>query len=137
MVNLKIFTTGEYDGLPKCIIAHNLDEEIHFHVKEKQILLAYHFLRKSCFYQVKIVAYRGHMAYNIFLYIILVTLKPIAINLLFLHSYVTGSLYLYMQVRIYGLRHSLWVKNMVFSNKVKENSLLKFLKFQFITYHFQ
>ena len=57
------------------------------------------------------------------------TLKPIAINLLFLHSYVTGSLYLYMQVRIYGLRHSLWVKNMVFSNKVKENSLLKFLKF--------
>ena len=45
MVNLKMFTTGEYYGLPKCIIAHNLDEEMYFHVKEKQILLAYQFLR--------------------------------------------------------------------------------------------
>ena len=36
MVNLKMFTTGEYYGLPKCIIAHNLDEEIHFQLKERQ-----------------------------------------------------------------------------------------------------
>ena len=83
------------------------------------------------------MAYQGHMAYHTLLYIILVTLKPVAINLLFLHSYVTGSLYLYMQVRIYGLPYSLWVKSMVFSNKVKESSLLKFLKFQFVTYNFQ
>ena len=85
------------------------------------------------------MAYQGHMAYHTLLYIILVTLKPVAINLLFLHSYVTGSLYLYMQVRIYGLPHSLWAKNMVFSNKVKEifKEILKFLQFQLITYHFQ
>ena len=47
------------------------------------------------------------------------------------------SLYSYMNVRIYGLPYSLLVKNMVFSIKVKEISLLKFLKFEFVTYHFQ
>ena len=45
IVNLKMFNTSEYYGLPKCIIAHNLDEEMYFHVKEKQILLGYQFLR--------------------------------------------------------------------------------------------
>ena len=45
MADLKMFTTGEYYGLTKCIIAHNFDEEMYFHMKEKQILLAYQFLR--------------------------------------------------------------------------------------------
>ena len=36
MVNLKMFTAGEYYGLPKSIIiAHNLDGEMCFQVKEK------------------------------------------------------------------------------------------------------
>ena len=84
-----MFTAGEYYGLPKCIIAYNFDEKMPFHMKKRQISLAYQFLRESCFYQVRIVAYQGTMAYQTLLDIILVTLKTVAINLLFLHSYVT------------------------------------------------
>ena len=45
MVNLKMFTTAEYYGLPKYNKAHNLDREMYFHVKEKQILLTHQSLR--------------------------------------------------------------------------------------------
>ena len=38
-------TTGKNYGLPKYIVVHNLDEEMYFHMKEKQILLAHQFLR--------------------------------------------------------------------------------------------